>query len=32
MHQVYIEAIVKMLHSCNDIELLHLILTLLKKS
>lgn len=32
MQQIYIDAIIKMLHSCNDIELLHLILTLLKKS
>ena len=32
MHQEYIEAIVKLLKQCNDVELLDLILRLLHKS
>lgn len=32
MHQEYIEAIVKLLKKCKDVELLDLILRLLQKS
>jgi len=32
MHQDYIDAIVKLLNQCNDIELLDLIIQLLRKS